>query len=829
MAAADCIAAVKEALGVDGTEKQLEDIFELLDRRAKGKARDNPNMTQEQALIAAAESLASEKKLAALIERRSEAINKARTAQREDYYKSAETKGVKRSTAIRALAVGAEGPWQGAGRSVDAVKHALESETIGPMVAELERAGLMDVALMKNADFERLVAREMAIANGGKGLQPTGDANAKKLAEIFVKYSEAARNMQNKAGAYIRKLDGYVTRQSHDQLKIARAGFEAWRDKVIPLLDERTFDNAVDRDEFLRIVYTNLASGNHMKAAGGADWLGGFKGSGNLAKRISQERVLQFKGPDEWLAYNNEFGRTSLYEAVLDNLGFAARNTALMRTYGTNPAAAFDADIKRAVDAAKKRTDIKEVQALTSSMVQAEFDQISGGVLQHGNPTAAAINGSIRSVISMAKLGGVVLSSIPDIAIRAAVLRHNGVGLLQGYGNSLDSLVSGFRGSAKREVGDLLNAGTQGILGNVYERFHATDSTPGTLNRLSRVFFKASGLTWWTDAMSRGMGTMLSRNLAIQSAAGKAFGSLDPMLRTTLGRYGIDERAWNTLRKAELFDGDGQKYLTPDAISRLSDTDIRAYMGDSKASARAVGEARENLKTSLSAYYTDQVREAMTFAGAKERALTTFGSSAGTPLGEAVRYIMQFKQFPVTYLVKHIGREFKRGDTVNAAGLAHLIVASTALGYVSMTAKEYAKGRNPRRPEDAAGWTKLTLAAMQQGGGFGIYGDFLFGEANRFGGGVIATAAGPAAGLLEQYVGVLQAARSGDDPRAKAVRAAVSSTPFANLFYTRLALDHMILNSTMEALNPGYLRRYERTVERENDQTFWLPPSDSVR
>lgn len=829
MAAADCIAAVKEALGVEGTEKQLEDIFELLDRRAKGKARDNPNMTQEQAIIAAAESLASEKKLAALIERRSEAINRTRAAQREDYYKSAEAKGAKRSAAIRALAVGQEGPWQGAGRSVDAVKHGLESEMIGPMTAELERAGLLDVALMKNADFEKLVAREMAIANGGKNLQPTGDANAKALAEIFVKYSELARNMQNKAGAFIRKLDGYVTRQSHDQLKIARAGLDAWKAKILPLLDESTFDDAFDRDEFLKIVFNNLASGNHMKATGGSDWMGGFKGSGNLAKRISQERVLKFKGPDEWMAYNTEFGNSSLYEAVLDNLGFAARNTALMRAYGTNPEASFHADIDRAMEIAKKNTDLKEQNALKSTLMQAEFDQISGGVLQHGNPTAAAINGAIRMIISMAKLGGVILSSIPDIGIRASVLRHNGVNLLQGYGNALDSLFSGFRGSAKREVGDLLNAGTQGILGSVYERFHATDSVPGTLSRLSQIFFKATGLTWWTDAMSRGMGVMLSRNLAIQSAAGKAFGQLDPLLRTTLGRYGIDERAWNTLRKAELFDGDGQKYLTPDAIGKLSDTDIRAYMGDGKASARAVDEARENLKTSLGAYYTDQVREAMTFAGAKERALTTFGSSAGTPLGEAVRYIMQFKQFPVTYVTKHLGREFKRGDTVNAAGLAHLIVASTALGYVSMTAKEYAKGRNPRKPEDAAGAAKLMLAAMQQGGGLGIYGDFLFGEANRFGGGIIATAAGPAAGLAEQYMGVLQAARSGDDPRAKAVRAAVNTGPFLNLFYARLALDHLVLNSTMESLNPGYLRRYERTVERENDQTFWLPPSDSVR
>jgi hypothetical protein len=830
MAAKDCIDAVKEALGEDNTEKQLNDIFELLDRRSKAQLRDNPTMTNEQAIVAAAQSLASEKKLAALIERRNEAINRMRNSSREDFYKGLEAKNVKRSDAIRALTVGREGPWQDAGRSVDAVKHALEGpELLGPMVAELERANLLEAAVMKDPDFERNVAREMAIANGAKNVQPTGDSNAQALAAIFTKYTETARTLQNKAGAYIRKMEGYVARQSHDQLKIAKAGFDVWKAKITPLLDVRTFDDALDVDKFLTAVYANLASGNHMRATGASDWMGGFKGSGNLAKRISQERVLMFKGPDEWLAYNNEFGRASLYESVLDSLGFAARNTALMRTFGTNPEAAFRADIDRAIESAKKTADIKEVNALGSSMLEAEFNQISGGVLQHGNPNAAAINGGIRSVISMAKLGGVVLSSLPDIAVRASVLRHNGVNLFEGYKNSLDSLFGNFRGSGKREVGDLLNAGTQGILGGVYERFHATDSVPGTLTRLSNIFFKATGLTWWTDAMSRGMGVMLSRNMAIQVGNKVPYANLDPLLRTTLGRYGISERAWGALQEAKLHEADGQTFLTPDAVDGLSDAAIRSYLDKADASTRAVDEGRDNLKTSLSAYYTDQVRESMTFAGAKEQALTTFGSSSGTPLGEAVRYIMQFKQFPVTYIVKHLGRELNRGDTVNAGGLANLIVGTTALGYVAMTAKEYAKGRNPREPEDAAGWAKLAMAAMQQGGGVGIYGDFLFGNANRFGGGVIGTLAGPAAGLLEQYVGVLQAARDGDDPRAKAVRAAVGSTPFANIFYARLALDHLILNSTMEALNPGYLRRYERQVEKDNSQTFWLPPSEAAR
>jgi len=695
------------------------------------------------------------------------------------------------------------------------------------MVAELQQQGLLDVALIKNPEFERNVAREMSIVNGAKNVQPTGDTHAKALAAIFTKYGENARVMQNKAGAYIGKIDGYVTRQSHDQLKISRAGFDAWKNRITPLLDERTFDDAVTVDGFMNKVYGNLASGNHMKAEGGSDWMGGFKGSGNLAKRVSQERVLIFKGSDEWLRYNTEFGRVSLFESVLDNLGFAARNTALMRTFGTNPEAAFRGDIERAVNVAKSTGDIAEVRKLDNWLMHAEFDQVSGGVLQHGNPTVASVNGGIRSVISMAKLGAVVISSIPDIALHASTLRYNGVNLLQGYGDALHSFVGNFKGSERRDVGDLLNAGTQGILGGVYERFHATDSMPGTLTKMSSLFFKATGLTWWTDALSRGMGIMLSRNLANQIEGGRAFAALDPLLRTTLGRYGINEKAWAALQKADIRVADGEHFLTPDAIKALPDDVIRTYLGKADASERAIETAKSDLTTSLSAYYTDQVRESMTFAGAKERAFATFGSSAGTPLGEAVRYIMQFKQFPITLFSRHIMREVSRTGTANAAGLAHLIVATTALGYVAMTAKEYAKGRNPRTPEDAGDWTALTLAAMQQGGGFGIYGDFLFGNTNRFQGGVISTFAGPAAGLLEQYTGVLMAARDGQDPRAKAVRALVNSTPFLNIFYARLALDHLILHSIMESLNPGYLRRYERQVERDNNQTFWLPPSSA--
>lgn len=817
MAAKDCIDAIKKAAGEDITDDQLDDVLTLLDRRAARRMKDDPLLSRERAYAEAGAELAEEKKLAALIEKRNRGINVLRKQQRTDFYDSA---GTDQATSISALMVGREGSFSGAGRSIDAVRHGLTAELVGPMVNDLRQAGLLEVARTGNPEYELAVAREMARLNGNDSIKQSGDRNVTTMAQILVKYGEAGRQMQNEAGAYIRKMPGYVTRQSHDQLKIAKAGFENWQARIEPLLDPRTFDDAADKTKFLRSVYNNLATGNHLKAGGASDWLGGFKGPGNLAKRASSERVLIFKGPDEWMAYNTAFGRSSLWEAVIDGLEYSARNTALMRAFGTNPEAAFRADVDQAILKAKDAGDLKTVEKLSGWRIRAEFDQVAGATQVRGTPSLAVWGAGTRAVISMAKLGGVVLSSIPDVAVRASVLRHNGVGLLDGYANALTTFMEGRKGSEKREIADLLNVGTQGILGGVFERFHATDNVPGRMSKLTNVFFQATGLTFWTDAMSRGVGLMLSRNLANQST--KAFGQLDPRLQTTLRRYGIGEEAWGLLTKADTKAADGEHFLTPDAVRLLPDADIAAYAG--KDSPRAIADARRELETSLSTYFADQVREAMTVAGARERALVTFGQPAGTPLGEAIRFVTQFKTYPVTFLTKQFGREISR-DGVDKAGLAHLMVATTVLGYAAMTAKELVKGRDIRRPEDAGDVAKLFAAAMQQGGGLGIYGDFLFGEYNRFGRGLAETLAGPAVGTAGEWAAVLSAAVRGDDARAKAVRATVNTTPFANLFYARTAMDYLFLYGVQESLNPGYLRRYERTVEKENNQQFIYPPS----
>jgi hypothetical protein len=152
-----------------------------------------------------------------------------------------------------------------------------------------------------------------------------------------------------------------------------------------------------------------------------------------------------------------------------------------------------------------------------------------------------------------------------------------------------------------------------------------------------------------------------------------------------------------------------------------------------------------------------------------------------------------------------------------------------------MTAKELAKGREPRKPEDAGDAAKLLMAAAKQGGGLGIYGDFLFGEANRVGGSWASTLLGPTGGTLSDIERVFNAAKKGldsgfkaSDVGAVAFKGTLNNTPFANLFYARTAADYLFLYAMQESLNPGFLRRYERQIERDNNQRFLVPPTSAV-
>lgn len=837
-----CADAVRAAAG-DMESGEIQEIFQLLRGRTQEILAREGALSSEQAALRAADELAKQAEHAAIIEKRNALLNVRARARLVAFVR--DQFADRPDLGIESFLVGTNVARQGSRLSVAAEQKALGDAYIGGLLSDLDRADL--VPILAKGDSDQDIAD--ALWRIGKDLD-TKDLNPQvvEIAKLIQKYQEGARLDANRAGANIGKLPGYIARQSHDSERIGQAGFDKWAEEILPRLDPATFKGEGDPSAFLKGVYDGLVSGDHLKAQSDVK-PSGFRGPANLAKKVSQERVLHFKDGVAWHEYNQLFGTGNLREAVLRGLDLSGQNTGLMRRLGTNP----EANLNMAMDVIREDVRKSGDPAALSNFNDARrgpignrFKEVSGQTRIPGNATQARVAANVRAWQSLSKLGGALLSSFTDLPVAASEMRYQGRSFLGSLAEMAGGLMKG-RGSAEqRQILSSYGVYADSMRGEIMRRFSADDSVGGKMSRGMSLFFRLNGLSWWTDANKASAGLMMSHNLAQNK--GKAWGSLDSNYKRALGLYGLDSGKWDLLRDMDMRMADGRDYMTPDAVGGLSDERIGQYLGslNRPASEGAIREVRQDLERSLRAYVNDRVTYAVLEPDARTRSIMNQGTQPGTVPGDLLRFLTQFKSFPAAYMQKTLGRElygrgyaptalgnnFRGGrDLINALrngngerlALAQLILWTTAFGYMSTASKDLAKGREPRPADDPKTW----IAAMVQGGGLGIFGDYLFGEANRFGNSALESAAGPALGTAADLANLWARAKEGDDTAASALRLAQNNTPFLNLFYTRIALDHLFLFSAQEALSPGSLRRTEERIRQENGQQFLIRPSQS--
>ena len=254
----------------------------------------------------------------------------------------------------------------------------------------------------------------------------------------------------------------------------AKRAFRAWRDFITPKLDPRTFDGLELQDvdftkweddaqekaqlgrrkdlaeasllsgrgviddprsleeRFLYHVWWDITTGRRETATGGND-LADFQPPGSLARSVSASRVLHFKTPDDWMDYNDRFGRGSIHSAVIGQLDRAGRNSALMKAYGPSPEAARAAEVTRLAKAAQQRGDPGAAAALYGRKAEGSFDALTGRLNVPENLRFAMIIRGIRTVEGLSKLGSMVLSKTTDLPMAGHTMARAGGGFLAGY------------------------------------------------------------------------------------------------------------------------------------------------------------------------------------------------------------------------------------------------------------------------------------------------------------------------------------------------------------------------------------------------------------
>lgn len=831
-----CEQVVNKAAGRQLSEQEMEGLVTDMETTVRRIRAENEGISLEDAALRAAQELGNNEKLSRVIEARNKALNTRIAAQRLAFIRDSFPD--RPDIGLSAILVGRNEARTGSRASVASEQFQLRSKYLSGLNHDLDKEGLVKFLASGSNDAE--VADAMwRIGNG----QPTTGMTREsvRIAEIITKWQEAARLDANKAGAWVRKLPGYIARQGHDMMKIRAAGFNEWRNAIMPKLDPSTFDGVADPENFLRNVYDGLASGVHLSSEK-PDWMKGFKGSQNVAKKASQERVLHFKDGLSWHEYNKEFGVGSLREAIFGGLESSARNTGLMRILGTNPESMLNMlieTIQRQI-----RPDVEASRAFDDRLrsINNELKEVNGQTNIPGSTSLARFGSTTRAIDSMIKLGGATISSFNDLASNALELRYQGKNFMQALTESIQGRLKRYSAPEQKEILSSLGVYADSMRDEILQRFSGDVTMPGKVARMQRQFFKLNGLNWWTDASRNTTATMISHWLANNSDS--AYGNLDSNLKRALDLHGIGEREWNIYRNMDLKGSEGRKFMTPDGIDSIPDEAIAKYVSDKnvKVNDRSMANARDELSDKLRGYILDRVMIAMTEPSARTRALMKQGTNPGTVEGEILRFMGQYKSFTASFMQQALGREvFGRGYTPaklgesrwgsvsNAllrsgkgemVGLAQLALWMTFFGYLSMQTKLILKGQTPR-PADI----KTFLAAAAQGGGVGIFSDFVFGEANRFGVGPVMSLMGPVASTADRMVTLFQKARSGDAKAGDAFRFAVDNTPFINLFWARPMMNYLFLNQLQEAITPGSLHRYEQNIRKNQGNDFLIPPS----
>ena len=734
--------------------------------------------------------------------------------------------------------------------SVEGQTHAYRNQFIGEMYKELKQAGLekyLEARKILGVGFgagvlDREIARELwelNTPNGRPGISKSPEA--RRIAGIVHKHMDRARIVMNRQGAWIRELTGYIATQSHDQMKLMRAGFEQWYADVMPGLDvARTFGEDMNPAQLraaMQAAYATLSTGNYsadMPVGPVVDDLAPKKDLGiNVAKKVSQHRVLHFIDADRWLDYNDKYGSGSLFTAVNNSMNRAARTAGLMSVLGPNPRRMLDdlrEDLKRLNEGNFKVTF--QLDKNSGQWLNTLMDVADGAVDQVVDPTWAAIGQNIRNWETGTGLGGALLSSLTtDPLSRANQLQYNGINALESMQAATIDLVAG-----QHDLAEDLAFGLDAMTNDISSRWHGSDSVSTMSTKATAVAMNTTLMPHWDNLGERATVATLGRNLWRQR--GVRWDKLNKDLRGTLALYGFDEARWNVVRRFGALDKDAQNgVISASAMRHIPDSELLPLLNRRRATPQALDNLRDELEQMMRSYYATQLEYAMGRGGFRVKAVTTGGMKRGTALGELCRSVFLWKSYSLNYMQRVFG-QFTETDSfiptlgglyampksriVQAAGL---FGALTIGGYGSMVLKDISKGRTPRDPKDPNTW----YAAMLQGGGLGIYGDFFFGEVSRYGTDPMVQVLGPVASDLSLLIKVGGAARKGELEGKDVYDLVKPNTPLINLFYARAAFDYLILYQIQEWLNPGSLRRMEQRIKKENNQEFLLPPSEVVR
>lgn len=649
--------------------------------------------------------------------------------------------------------------------------------------------------------------------------QQSGNKSAREIAEAWSQTAEKARRMFNAAGGDIPKRERWGLPQMHNSISVRAAGFDQWFSDIRRGIDlERMIDyrtgKPMSEDQF------RLAARESFEAISTDGWsrreATGTPHGQKLSRRRMDHRFFEFKDFDAWLEYHNTYGEGDPFSVMMGHLDGMARDISALQVLGPNPTATIrwmgdvlEKDLRTEAARMRAKTDAPESRIKAAKRnLDLLWDYHSGSLNSPINGRMARGFAGTRSIVQGAQLGAAALSAITDLGFQKMAASQIGIPfsrIVRRYGSLLKP---GSIEDQKIAVRIGLIADNWSRLAVAQQRYLGEVSGPELANRIVDSVLRVSGLSPWTQAGRWAFGMEFTGLLA--DNVGRAFKDLPKPLRDTLDNHGITSFDWEIARKSQLLEHEGAKFLRPEDIED------------------------EAVALKILDMIHAETEFAVPSTSARGRIALIAENRPGTISGELIRSVAMYKNFAVTLMFTHLRRMMALPTAAEKGKyFAQFFLTATAMGALALQAKDISKGRDPRTMfdmSDPTAMAKFWGAAALQGGGLGIFGDFLFAQENRYGGGLAQTVAGPMVGLASDFTGYFNenSARmlAGDDPNwgGGAIDLAQRYMPGSSIWWARAGMENWIWDTLRKFGDPKYderVRRLERRRKREYGQESW--------
>lgn len=652
--------------------------------------------------------------------------------------------------------------------------------------------------------------------------EDTGDLAAKGLAESWSKTSDWLRTRFNAAGGAIGKLENWGLPQRHDAEALRRVGRDAWVERIAPMLDTTRMHHPLtgaevtpgELKDVLGEIWDRVATDGWNERQP----MRQGQGRGALSNQHAEHRFLAFRDADTWLEYQRDFGGGSdPFAAMMGHVNMMARDIAAMEILGPNPNTTIEW-LKQLISKEANNKAASKPNRFAgggnpldrASRYHHRLDSVWGSIRGTLNTPvatfAASVLGGTRSFITSTAMGGAALSSLSDLGTQMIARGFAGI-----KGGPWGDYIRAMTPTGRREAvaaGLILDSAM-----HVFQkqaRYVGTLQGPAWMGFLGDRVLTYSGLTPFTQAGKHAFGMAFLHEVAEQ--ADKDWLGMHPTFRQTFERSGFTEADWNHMRRTAV-------HTTPGGLTMLRPTDLATR-------SPKLADKYLSMVHTLTEY-------AVPSGGHRSRTLLLDQNQPGTITGEIVRSFAQFKSFGAAYAMLHghqIHRRVAAKDWAGAGAYAGgLLLASMVFGALSMQLKSVAGGRDPQPMNSANFWA----AALMQGGGFGLYGDFLFSDVNRFGGGLGTAIGGPLAQRLTDFnnltTGNLMELVQGKDLQEakfgrELVQFARGNVPGGNIWYLRLAWERTVLDQLQFLVDPEANAAFKRSMakwQKDFGQGFW--------